>query len=193
MPVSYKADGRRISINSTDILVVQEDTGTASIVFSIPLSESSTDLTTLAPFVIFRPDGVTGARFQALENMQVVGNRVEVTWKINRNTSFQKGTLKFQIVFTDSSSDPVATPGTKRWSTEICQVNVPESLVGESYPVPTEPIIAQMTEIAAQIVQPASSMNARLTTAESDITTFESIVTIASDTLTAYQAIGYSD
>lgn len=148
--LNVEVNGREIRVNATDVISVQDDTSTQIIDFVLDKNEISYDLSLLTAFIVYQPASASGARFEICKKT-VEDSNIIVRWIIKKEATFSTGKLRFQLVFTDGSGPGVESA--HRWATKIVTVTIPETLTTGQYAVPTEPIIEQMMEIAASVVE----------------------------------------
>lgn len=148
--------GKNVQADDIEIFAIENDSLTQDADFILDRYQNGTDLFSLYGYIVYKNS--LGTRIEPME-LTLVDNKVHAKWKVSRIVTSTPGRFDFCLTFSGSGYPDKITDDPKTWSTKINHFTILESLTGDDYAIPVEPILIEMMRISSEVKTLKTNIN----------------------------------
>jgi len=148
--------GKNVQADDVEVFAIENDSLTQDANFILDRFQGGTDLSLLYGYIVYQNS--LGTRIEPM-TLSVVGDKVHAKWAVSRIVTSTPGRFDFCLTFSGSGYPDKITDDPKTWSTKINHFTILESLTGDDYAIPAEPILIEMMRISSEVKTLKTNIN----------------------------------
>jgi len=148
--------GKNVQADDIEVFAIENDNLTQDANFILDRFQGGTDLSLLYGYIVYQNS--LGTRIEPMV-LTVVGDKVHAKWAVGRIVTSTPGRFDFCLTFSGTGYPDQITTDPQTWSTKINHFTILESLTGEDYAIPAEPILIEMMRISSEVKTLKTNIN----------------------------------
>ncbi len=148
--------GKNVQADDIEVFAIENDSLTQDANFILDRFQGGTDLSLLYGYIVYQNS--LGTRIEPMV-ITIVGDKVHAKWAVSRIVTSTPGRFDFCLTFSGTGYPDQIITDSKTWSTKINHFTILESLTGEDYAIPAEPILIEMMRISSEIKSLKDNVN----------------------------------
>ena len=148
--------GKNVQADDIEVFAIENDSLTQDANFILNRYQGETDLFSLYGYIVYKNS--LGTRIEPL-TLSLVGDKVYAKWPVSRIVTSTPGRFDFCLTFSGSGYPDKIITDPKTWSTKINHFTILESLTGDNYAIPVEPILIEMMRISSEVKTLKNNIN----------------------------------
>ena len=148
--------GKNVQADDVEVFAIENDSLTQDANFILDRFQGGTDLSLLYGYIVYQNS--LGTRIEPMV-LTIVGDKVHAKWAVSRIVTSTPGRFDFCLTFSGTGYPDQITTDSKTWSTKINHFTILESLTGEDYAIPAEPILIEMMRLSSEVKNLKTNIN----------------------------------